>query len=165
MAIVVEKAPQHWWVAALFRGCALALLILFISMAWTGTEGWWVTGIVSLVLLLASISFTNMHYELHDDRVEAWLWPFSERIPFVAITRVERGKRIPWYAGMGIHGFWGTLYFNSRYGEAVVIHHEKGGWWKRVALTTKDPASFAREVEERVAAARKGKVQKAKKRA
>lgn len=148
MKTYVEKAPQYWWLLLLLRFLALSAILLFARMALADEEGRWAMLAVAIVLSLVSISFAEMHYELDEEGLKAWFWPFRAKAPYDAIAKVELGT-VPWYAGMGAHRVFGTLYMNPVYGKAVVVHRTNG-WSPRLVITPRDPRTFARLLEERV---------------
>lgn len=53
-------------------------------------------------------------------------WLGEVTIPRVSIVSVERVKNVPWWLGMGLHGFFGIWAFNAAMGNAVKITARSG---------------------------------------
>lgn len=141
-----EKAPHHTWLLIVFRLLTLFFIGMFSYMALNGVEGWQSLAITSFLMVWATLSFSNMHYELHEERFEAWLWPFSSKTPYTEITSVEIHNSYPWYVGFGMHFFAGTWWLTSHYGEYVLISRQGKS---AVAFTPKNPRTFVKMIEER----------------
>lgn len=142
-----ERAPHYAWLLLLFRLLALLFILLFVYMVLERLPGWWGMALASFLLLWANMAFANMRFELHEDGFEAWFWPFRSRTPYAEIERVEVRPRFPWIAGFGLHYFWGTWWFTTRYQSCVVIHREGRS---KVAFTPKEPEAFAKLLRQRV---------------
>jgi hypothetical protein len=65
--------------------------------------------------------------DIRPDEVHARMgWLGEVTIPRVSIVSVERVKNIPWWLGLGLHGFFGTWAFNAALGNAVKITARSG---------------------------------------
>jgi uncharacterized membrane protein YhaH (DUF805 family) len=143
-----EKVLPPWWLTTLMTAITLYLIAMFAITAYTGEEGWWAIAIPAILLTWATLSLTNMHYELHDTEFQAWLWPLSTKIAYSRIKKIEKIDTIPWYAGIGIHGFGKRQYFNNRYGQALVIHYD-AKWFPQLVITPNDTEQFLSLLQQR----------------
>lgn len=65
--------------------------------------------------------------DIRPDEVHGQLgWLGDVTIPRVSIVSVERVDHVPWWLGMGLHGFNGTWAFNAAMGNAVKITARSG---------------------------------------
>lgn len=65
--------------------------------------------------------------DIRPDEVHGQLgWMGDLTIPRVSIVSVERVDRVPWWLGLGLHGFFGTWAFNAAMGNAVKISARSG---------------------------------------
>lgn len=134
----IEQAPQYAWMK-IFLG---SIAIFFIGMTWSmfaaGEESWPIVLGACILMVLAFISFFNMSYEIHDEKLVAGMWPFKSKIMFKDIQEVRLSK-IPFWAGMGYHIMGRYHYINSVYGTSVVIEKKNG---RVVMITPRDPEDF-----------------------
>jgi hypothetical protein len=79
------------------------------------------------------------YFRVHEDRVEAFFWPFKYEIPVSEVERVELVMGIPWYVGWGlrINPWKRTLYFAIHHGKCLKIR-KRGGFWKNVVISVRD---------------------------
>lgn len=141
----VEKAPHYEWLLIFFRLLTLFFIGLFAWMVMNEQEGWWGIAIASFLMIWATLSFSNIHYELHEDAFEAWFWPFRSRAVYEEIEQVEIGS-VPFLAGLGLHYLAGTWWYSTRYRPCVLIRR-KGR--SAIGITPKEPQSFLNMIEQR----------------
>lgn len=80
-----------------------------------------------IILGLLGAGPSQARVDVNPDEVHARLgWPGEVTIPRVSIVSVERVDHVPWWLGMGIHGFMGTWAFNGAMGNAVWISVRSG---------------------------------------
>jgi hypothetical protein len=82
-------------------------------------------------------------------------WLGEVMIPRASVISVERVDHVPWWLGMGLHGFMGTWAFNGAMGNAVKIT-ARGGARGRVLflpirphtvyLSLEQPEEFVHEL-------------------
>jgi hypothetical protein len=111
------------------------------------SEGFWVLGAVTVVLVFTSWSFFNMRFRITTEGVEAVMFPFTSKVPYQNIRDVHV-IGIPWYVGWGLR-IWGRrLAYVSMHKPAVAVEKKKG-IFRTLVLTTEDPVEFARMIQDR----------------
>lgn len=72
--------------------------------------------------------------DVRPDEIHGQLgWTGSITIPRVSVMSAERVDHVPWWLGLGLHGFMGTWAFNAAMGNAVKLEL-RGGARGRVLL-------------------------------
>ncbi len=146
-----ERADHAWWVLLLLRLLALGMVLLFAWMYWYQLPGWPGLLFASLLTAWALLGFQEMRYELTDEAVVAWFWPFKTTVRYADIEKVEI-VRAPWWVGIGCHWARGAWWYLGRYGQCVLVTaHGKG-----VAMTPKEPERLAKLLRERKKSLKRG---------
>ncbi len=155
MAIVhSERADQEWWLLLLLRLLTLLMVLLFAWMAWDGMPSWQGLLVAAFLCSWALLAFQEMRFELTEDALVAWFWPFRSALRYVDIASVEVKAKAPWWVGLGCHWWKGSWWFLTRTGRYVHVLTGKG---RGLAMTPKEPERLARIVRERVKQAQKAK--------
>jgi len=151
--LYTEKAEQTWWVLPLFRLFTVGMVLLFAWMALYRLAGWQALMIASFLMAWAMLAFQEMRYELTEEGVVSWFWPFKTTVRYADIEKVEVVKA-PWWVGIGCHWWKGTWWYLSRTGNCVRVTTRAG---KGIAMTPKDPERLAALVRKRSKGAQKAK--------
>lgn len=82
-------------------------------------------------------------------------WVGDITIPRVSVVSVERVDHVPWWLGLGLHGFMGTWALNGTMGNAVKIEARSGARGrvlfvpmrpKTIYLSLEKPDEFVHEL-------------------
>ena len=86
-------------------------------------------------------------FRIYSNKIEAYFWPFRYEIPILDIARIKIIDKIPWWVGWGLRIWFGRkLYFAVHHGKGVKVER-KGGYWKKIVLSVKNPERFVELIE------------------
>ena|GEM_PF-3000410 len=148
-----EKADQTWWVLLIFRLLALIIVLLFAWTAWNRLPGWLGLLFGAFLITWAYLAFQDMHYELTEEGVVAWFWPFKTMVKYAAIEKIDVAPA-PWWIGIGCHWWKGIWWYLSRTRNCVRVTTRAG---RGIAMTPKNPERLVALIREQSKHAQKAK--------